>query len=145
MVIGGCVAMLVQMIILPTKARVRLKESLAAAIVQINKMESCIALGVDETKNIISSPRLFKKFARASKKAETALAGAETYLGYCKQEPRLKGSFEMQGVVYKEVCHHTLSLDRANLYRVDHIRLTTDCGPYGEYAADATSLWVCGS
>lgn len=81
-----------------------MKESLASAIVQINRMESCIALGVDETKNIVSSPRLFKKFARASKKAEAALASAETFLGYTKQEPRLKGSFEMQEVVYKEVC-----------------------------------------
>lgn len=103
MLIGGCVATLVQIIILPAKARVKLKESLATAIVEINKMESCVALGVDETKNIVSSPRLFKKFARASRKAEVLLTSAETFLEYTKQEPRLKGSFEMQEVVYKEV------------------------------------------
>ncbi|KAI5845750.1 hypothetical protein DFP73DRAFT_476901 [Morchella snyderi] len=103
MLIGGCVATLVQMIILPAKARVRLKESLASAIVQINKMESCIAYGVDEVRNITSSPRVFKKFERARKKAETALASAETFLTYTRQEPRLKGSFEMQEVVYKEI------------------------------------------
>ncbi|CUS15563.1 unnamed protein product [Tuber aestivum] len=100
---GGAAATLVQMIILPAKARVRLKESLASAIVQITKMETCIAYGVDDTRNIVSTPRLFRKFERAAKKAEAALTSAETFLGFTKQEPRLKGSFDTQEVVYKEI------------------------------------------
>ncbi|KAG0640730.1 hypothetical protein HOY80DRAFT_1116319 [Tuber brumale] len=103
MLIGGVAATLVQMIVLPAKARVRLKESLASAIVQITKMETCIAYGVDDTRNIVSTPRLFRKFKRAARKAEEALAGAETFLGFTKQEPRLKGSFDTQEVVYKEI------------------------------------------
>jgi len=91
------------MIILPAKARVRLKESLASAIVQITKMETCIAYGVDDTRNIVSTPRLFRKFERAAKKAEAALTSAEAFLGFTKQEPRLKGSFDTQEVVYKEI------------------------------------------
>ncbi|CAZ83125.1 unnamed protein product [Tuber melanosporum] len=103
MLIGGVAATLVQMIVLPAKARVRLKESLASAIVQITKMETCIAYGVDDTRNIISTPRLFRKFERSAKKAEAALTSAETFLGFTKQEPRLKGSFDTQEVVYKEI------------------------------------------
>lgn len=149
MLIGGCVATLVQMIILPAKARVKLKESLAAAIVQITKMESCIALGVDETKNIVSSPRLFKKFARAHRKAEAALASAETFLEYTRQEPRLKGDFEMQAVVYKEVHtnpptqkpkNHKLTQTR----REDHIRPPPDCRPHGKPAPDAPGVRLRG-
>lgn len=100
---GGVAATLVQIVILPTKARVRLKESLASAIVQITKMETCIAYGVDDTRNVISTPRLFRKFERAAKKAEAALTCAEVFLGFTKQEPRLKGSFDTQEVVYKEI------------------------------------------
>ncbi|KAL7276539.1 hypothetical protein RUND412_000462 [Rhizina undulata] len=103
MLIGGTVATLVHLIIFPVKARVGLKESLASAIVQINKMESCVAFGVDETKNNITSPRMMKRFEHASKKAEAALASAEAYLGFTKQEPRLKGSFGSQAVIYKEI------------------------------------------
>ena len=67
-------------------------------------MESCIASGVDDTRNIINSPILFKPFEQARKKASTSLATAEAFLEFTKQEPRLKGSFNTQVIVYKEVC-----------------------------------------
>lgn len=66
-------------------------------------MEACIAYGVDDARNITSPQRTFQKFARASKKAEASLTSAETFLGFTKQEPRLKGSFKQQEVVYKEI------------------------------------------
>ncbi|KAF8537599.1 hypothetical protein BDD12DRAFT_744544 [Trichophaea hybrida] len=103
MLIGGIVATLVQLVLFPVKARVHLKEFLASAIVQINKMESCIASGIDDTRNIVSSPALFKRFGVASKKASTSLSTAEAFLEFTKQEPRLKGSFAGHAIVYKEI------------------------------------------
>ena len=103
-IVGGTVATLVQLILFPVKARVLLKEYIASAIVQINKMESCIASGVDDTRNIVNSPILSEMFEQARKKASASLATAEAFLEFTKQEPRLKGSFDAQAIVYKEVC-----------------------------------------
>lgn len=96
--------MIVQLGIYPIKARERLKESLASAIVQINKMESLIAVGVDETTNIKDiNPELFKNFDKSRKAATKYLADAATFLSFTGQEPRLKGEFSNQAVIYKEV------------------------------------------
>ncbi|KAI5821204.1 hypothetical protein BZA77DRAFT_238452 [Pyronema omphalodes] len=103
MLIGGAIATLVQLVLFPVKARVHLKDYLASAIVQINKMESCMASGVDDTRNITASPALFKRFAIAQKKATACLSTAEAFLVFTKQEPRLKGNFAPQAVVYKEI------------------------------------------
>ncbi|KAI5797680.1 hypothetical protein EDC01DRAFT_33918 [Geopyxis carbonaria] len=105
MLIGGFVATLVQLILFPVKARERLKESITSAIAQITRMESYIALGVDETKNINTSPMLFKRFEKSRKKSSAALASAETFLTFTKQEPRLKGNFENQALIYKEIIY----------------------------------------
>ena len=109
MLIGGTVATLVQLVLFPVKARVHLKECLASAIVQINKMESCIAAGVDDTRNVISSAHLIRRFEQAEKKATASLSAAESFLESTKQEPRLKGDFSAQAVVYKEVRSFPLS------------------------------------
>jgi len=103
MLIGGTVATLVQLTLFPVKARVHLKACLASAIVQISKMESYIALGVDDTRNVVSSTHLFRRFEQAEKKATASLSAAESFLESTKQEPRLKGSFSSQAIVYKEV------------------------------------------
>lgn len=103
MLIGGALATVVQLILFPVRARDRLKDSLASAIVQINRMETYIALGVDETRNINTSPALYKRFSKAAKKAGVALSSAEAFLDTTKREPRLKGSFENQARVYKEI------------------------------------------
>jgi hypothetical protein len=96
--------MLVQLIIYPVKARERLKESLASAIVHINRMESFMALGVEDTRNINeTSPALFRRFEKARRAASKSLGSAEAFLGFTAQEPRLKGNFDNQAVIYKEV------------------------------------------
>jgi hypothetical protein len=105
MLIGGTVATLVQVVLFPVKARVHLKQSIATAIVHINTMESCIASGVDERRQQISSPMLFKLFERARKKALAALSQAESFLESTKREPRLKGDFGELAVVYKEIIY----------------------------------------
>ena len=78
--IGGTVALLVEMIILPVKARDRLVESLATAIRQTSKMESSIAFGVEDGKNINGfPPEILARFEEASNRAMTALGAAETF------------------------------------------------------------------
>ncbi|KAI4094447.1 MAG: hypothetical protein LQ344_002196 [Seirophora lacunosa] len=51
----------------------------------------------------ISDPKLVKRFERASRKANTDLAAAETFLPFCSQEPRIKGSFEGLSLIYSEI------------------------------------------
>ena len=73
--IGGVVAIIVEMVIFPRKARTLMVESLAAALRQINEMENCIAAGIEEGKSInLCSPDRIVRFERASRKANVALA-----------------------------------------------------------------------
>lgn len=102
--IGGAVAVLVEMLLLPVKARDRLVESLAAAITKIGYMEGCIAYGVEDGVNIKEFPHdVLVHFERASGKAKTALAAASTFLPSCSSEPRLKGSFSPLAKIYTEI------------------------------------------
>ena len=90
--------------IFPVKARTKLKDSLATAISQINLMESCVALGVDEKQiHMLRHPRFLKRFERAGKKAGVALSAAEAFLDFASHEPRLKGRWEPHRMVYKEI------------------------------------------
>lgn len=103
-IIGGAVALLVHITVFPVKARTKLKECLATAITQINLMESCVALGVDEKQtHMLKHPRFLKRFERAAKKAGVALNAAEAFLEYARHEPRVKGKWEPHRVVYKEI------------------------------------------
>ena len=78
--IGGAVALLMEVILLPVKARSRLVESLAAAIKHINEMESCVAFGIEESANLdVYAPEVFVRFDKASGKAKAALDAAETF------------------------------------------------------------------
>ena len=80
--IGGVVAILVEMVLLPVKARSRMVESLAAALHHVNEMENCIAAGIEEGKkfNLDSSDGIVR-FEGASRRANGALAAAETFRG----------------------------------------------------------------
>lgn len=110
--IGGFVALLVEFVVLPVKARDRLVESLAAAINKITEMEACLAHGIESGKNTDArSPELVERFERALSKAQGALAAAETFLQFSAHEPRLKGSFAGVALVYEEVLyvlHHII-------------------------------------
>lgn len=78
--IGGIVALVVEVVIFPVKARTRLVESIAAALHQINEMETCIAAGIEEGVKIdVYAPENFLRFERASGKANGALSAAETF------------------------------------------------------------------
>ena len=102
--IGGTVALIVEVVLLPVKARTRLVESLAAALEQINEMERCIAAGIEQGVKIdVYATANIIRFENANGKANTALGAAETFLPFCNNEPRIKGSFEGLALIYTEI------------------------------------------
>lgn len=102
--IGGTVALIVEVVLLPVKARTRLVESLAAALEQINEMERCIAAGIEQGVKIdIFAAANVVKFEDANGKANVTLSAAETFLPFCSNEPRIKGSFEGLALIYTEI------------------------------------------
>ncbi|KAK6957612.1 hypothetical protein Daesc_000399 [Daldinia eschscholtzii] len=104
--VGGTIALLVEMFLFPVRARDRLVESLASSIQQISQMEASIAVGIDSPQNIdIKSSALNENFKDAKEKAEQALAAARTFLPFCLTEPRIKGSFNGQALIYGEMIY----------------------------------------
>ena len=104
--IGGVVALIVEVVIFPVRARDRLVESLAASMRQISKMEGCLAYGIETETNVdAQSASVSARFQRAKGKAESALAAAEAFLPFCANEPRLKGSFKGLALIYAEILY----------------------------------------
>ncbi|KAI1386559.1 uncharacterized protein F4822DRAFT_319978 [Hypoxylon trugodes] len=104
--IGGTVALLVEMCLFPVRARDRLVESLASSIHQISRMEGSVAVGIDSPRNIdIRSYAFNENFKDAKEKAEQALSAARTFLPFCLTEPRIKGSFNGQALIYGEMIY----------------------------------------
>lgn len=109
--IGGVVALLVEVLLFPVRARDRLVESLATSVHRISEMQSCIAYGIETETNVDAhSAEVKARFDRAKAKAQGALMAAETFLPFCAQEPRLKGSFKSLALIYDEIIYvlHTV-------------------------------------
>ncbi len=97
-------ALIVEILLLPVKARTRLVESLAAALEQIHEMEKCIAAGIEQGVKIdIYAASNIVRFEDANGKASIALGAAETFLPFCSNEPRIKGSFDGLALIYTEI------------------------------------------
>ncbi|KAI1155229.1 hypothetical protein F4825DRAFT_408601 [Nemania diffusa] len=104
--VGGTVALIVEMSLYPVRARDRLVESLISSISQISIMESSVAVGVDSPSAIdTKSLALSANFKSAKAKAEQALDAARTFLPFCLTEPRIKGTFQGQALVYGEMIY----------------------------------------
>ena len=104
--IGGAVALIVEVVLLPVKARTRLIDSIASALHHVNEMERCIAAGIESGRKIdIFAEENFLRFEDASGKASNALEAAETFLPFCSKEPRIKGSFEGLALIYSEILY----------------------------------------
>ncbi|KAI3332019.1 hypothetical protein HD806DRAFT_546290 [Xylariaceae sp. AK1471] len=104
--IGGAVAVTVEMVIFPVRARDRLVESLASALTQISIMESFVAMGVDSPSAVdIKSHALNAHFKGAKEKAEQALDAAQTFLPFSLTEPRIESGYKGQALVYGEMIH----------------------------------------
>lgn len=101
--IGGVVALLVEVMLLPVKARTRLVESIASSLHHITEMEKYIAYGIDSGVKVEFIGGQTREFEKARSKANSALTAAETFLPFCSTEPRLKGSFEPLALIYTEV------------------------------------------
>ena len=149
--IGGVVAIIVEVVILPLKARTRMVESIATSIKQIGVMEACIAYGVETGEDLSGGfpPYVLSNFDRASRKAKTALSAAETFLPACSVEPRLKGSFAALAIIYREIIFvlHQI-VDRMNnmillrsAYGSGPLEdFNTELHPYRRNAAGAVTL-----
>lgn len=104
--IGGVVALTVEVVIFPVRARDRLVESLVASMRQISNMEVCLAHGIEtETNFDTQSAPVSARFRQAKGKAEGAMAAASTFLPFCANEPRLKGSFKGLEPIYAEILY----------------------------------------
>ncbi|PQE14120.1 hypothetical protein CJF31_00006646 [Rutstroemia sp. NJR-2017a BVV2] len=104
--IGGAVALLVGVALFPVRARDRLVESIASSVRQISEMEACLAYGIETETNVkVHSPEVTLRFSTAKSKAEAALVAAETFLPFCANEPRLKGSFDSLALIYGEILY----------------------------------------
>ena len=103
--IGSVVALIVEVVLLPVKARTRLTEALMATIRRIGDMESCVAYGIEDAAILKEgfSPQVFKRFQSASSKAKRSLDDAETFFPFCSKEPRLKGTFKKMSKIYEEM------------------------------------------
>lgn len=78
--IGGSVALIVEMVLLPVKARTRLVEALGAALVHISDMEKSIAFGIESGANIdVYSAEVYLRFESSSAKANGALTAADMF------------------------------------------------------------------
>ncbi|OAA81533.1 Malate transporter, aliminium toerance [Akanthomyces lecanii RCEF 1005] len=115
-IIGGVVAVLIEIFIYPVRARDRLVDSLAAAVLHVQNMQAVIAVGIDHPdRPNFRSRKLYTRFKRARDKAQSCLTAAETYLPSCLTEPRLKGSFKPLAPIYSEIIYvlHQIT-DRMN-------------------------------
>ncbi|KAJ2988403.1 hypothetical protein NUW58_g3994 [Xylaria curta] len=104
--VGGTVALAIEMFLFPVRARDRLVESLVSSISQVSIMESSVAAGVDSPNAIDTKSQVLNaNFKNAKEKAEQALDAARTFLPFCLTEPRLKGNFGGQALVYGEMIY----------------------------------------
>ena len=67
-------------------------------------MENCVAFGIEHprAKHILTQSTIWR-FDRATSKAKAAVQTAEGLLPFASKEPRLKGSFDGQLAIYKEI------------------------------------------
>lgn len=105
--VGGTVALIVEVVLYPVRARDRLVESLSSSIGHISRMQGILATGSESPSKVteLRSKRLNARFASANQKAQNSLSAAETFLPFCLSEPRLKGSFRSLEPIYKEIIY----------------------------------------
>ncbi|KAG6035745.1 hypothetical protein E4U40_001919 [Claviceps sp. LM458 group G5] len=104
--VGGVVAIAVEALILPVRARDRLVESLSVSVRQIQRMQAAVAVGIDDPhRPKFRSRKLFDRFSHCRDKAQAALGAAQTILPFCLTEPRLKGSFRPLAPTYKQIIY----------------------------------------
>jgi len=72
----------------------------------MSDMEACLAYGIETGTNVdVHSAAVSTRFDGAKEKAQDALTATETFLPFCAQEPRLKGSFAGLALIYTEILY----------------------------------------
>jgi hypothetical protein len=98
------VAVVVEVLVFPVRARDRLLDSLSLSIKQVQDMQAAMAVGLDSpAKPDFRDPGIAKRFNYAKGQAQAALAAADTFLPMCLTEPRLKGDFKILHPIYREI------------------------------------------
>ena len=104
--VGSTVAILVELFVYPVRARHRLVESLSSAVREVQNMHCAISVGIEGPERPdYRSHRLHYRFQHARDKAQASLVAAETFLPFCLNEPRLKGTFKTMEPIYKEIIY----------------------------------------
>ena len=101
---GGTIALIVQVIIFPIKARDQLNEEISFVCGCISEMVSLYASALEGEELTVVLPEVtYHKIVRISKSAKEALARAQAYNGLTRQEPRLKGEFTELEKIFSQV------------------------------------------
>lgn len=102
--IGGLVALVVELVLFPVKARTRLVESLTTALSQIHEMEHCVDSGIDGGSDFdLFNPDVLLRFNYARGKANSALSAAEMF-----RKRRISPSFMLEADI-KSQSHFAVS------------------------------------
>ena len=105
-IIGGLVALIIEIVVYPVRARDRLVESLSACVKSVSNMQAAVAVGVDDPIKVnLQGHQLHQRFNDAREKAQACLGAAETFLPFCLSEPRMKGSFKRLAPIYREIIY----------------------------------------
>lgn len=102
--IGAAVSLLVSVGFFPVKASTRMIEALVRSLNSVSEMENCVAFGIEhpKAKHILTQSTI-KRFEKATSNAKAAVETAEGLIPFAQKEPRLKGSFDSQLAIYKEI------------------------------------------
>lgn len=102
---GGTIALIVQVIIFPIKARDQLNDEISFVCGCISEMVSLYASGLEgEQVEEALTETTYKKIVFVSKAAKDALDRAQAYNGLTRQEPRLKGEFtELERIFFQVI------------------------------------------
>lgn len=117
---GGGIALIVQVLFFPIKARDQLNEEIAFVCGCITEMELLYASGLeDESGKESMTDARYKKFTNISQSAKSALARANAYKGLTRQEPRLKGEYTELENVFTQI----IFVQRQIVDRMDNVAL----------------------
>lgn len=113
---GGVIALIVQVLFYPIKARDQLTSEVAFVCGCISNMELIFAPGLEGeiTVNSLEDSK-YQQIVRLSSSAKAALDRAKSYNGLTRQEPRLKGDFSELEHIFTQI----IFIQRQIVERID--------------------------
>lgn len=113
---GGVIALFVQVLFYPVRARDQLTSEIAFVCGCISNMEHLFSSSLEgePIKEVLSATR-YQKIVKLSSSAKAALDRAASYNGLTRQEPRLKGSFNVLENIFSQI----IFIQRQIVERID--------------------------